>query len=627
MSQPARFRNAAKDIADSIVAAARSADDSVHWLTAAFGADRKTVNWYAGQSLYTGTSGIALFLLEASHVLGDHAYRDAALAALLWSERAAMAKEDYSFYSGRMGVVFALLRAATITGNSTHLEGALRLADGYESYAATATVNDLLGGVAGAIVGFLHLHQHTGERFCIDAVHRLAGRLVSNARWVEDGLCWDVHPEWIKGLCGMSHGVTGVAFALLEADAYLDEPAYRQLALEALRYETACYDEYRNTWPDYRKFLPQGIEYSEEKSSMTDNALTVPGIMDAWCHGAPGIALARMRAVELLGPEWLDDSMRAIGRTARTMDGMAKWNFTLCHGACGNATVFLEASRLFGESKYTAWAEDVAERAIASREENGFFASGYTALGRIEDLSLMMGNAGIGYFFLQLLGKIPNLLLPQVAGRASSGGVQASIGRVAHALAEGLMPESMSAIETSAGAECAAFFSTWRERTEVVDFVAMEASKVGAAAQSELEFIKLKMRDDCPSFALVTSLRAREKQRSAGVTEDNLERFTFQLASFSRLWHSQEEDDSPRLLRIIDAIVEEIMLTELSATLFAVFTAPTTIAAAILSLEEALDVRTDENLSALRSVVRSQVLDATHNGIIVVVGAVYAPTT
>lgn len=238
----------------------------------------------------------------------------------------------------------------------------------------------------------------------------------------------------------------------------------------------------------------------------------------------------------------------------------------------------------------------------------------------------MMGNAGIGYFLLQLSDKIPNILLPKVTGCARGGDAQVSPGSVVRTLAEGLMPQSLGAIEASARTECAVFFSAWRERTDILAFVDREASRAGAAGQSALELAKLQMRDDCPSFALVTRVLAREKQRSADVTESNLERFTFQLASFSRLWRSPVESDPPYLLRIIDADVEGIALTELSATLLAVFTAPTNIAAAILLLQEALEVRTDETISVLRSVVFRQVLDAIRGGIIVVVGS-SDPTT
>jgi hypothetical protein len=622
MSQQARFRSAAKDIADSIVAAARSDDDSVHWLTARIGQDRKTVNWSPGVSLYSGTSGIALFLIEASEILGDAVYRDVALAALLWCEREAAANRDYSFYVGRMGIAFASLRAYDVAHDAGGLERALRLAEGYESYVTTAKVNDLLGGVAGAIVGFLHLHQHTGERFCIEAVHKLVTKLVSTGRWTPEGLCWDVRPENVRGLCGMSHGAAGIAFALLEADAYLGEPVYRELALQALRYEAAYFDSNRSAWPDFRKLWPE----PDQPTTPSDDFLIAPGFMDAWCHGAPGIALSRLRAFELLGSNWRDESLSAITRTRQTIDVMANSDcFTLCHGACGNATAFLAASRILSDPMYRSWADEVGERAIVSRERNGSFVSGYPALGRVEDLSLMMGTAGIGHYFLQLLGDVPNVLSPVVRGEAGEGGDRVRAGSMVRVLTAGLLPESTALIESNSPAKCSAFFTGWHDRDEVLAFVAQAASVAGATDQFALELAKLRMRDSCPSFALVTAIRAREKRRSAVVSDDDLELHRFRLGPFSCLWRSDTETDPPRLLRIIGVDVEEIQLTEFSAAVLMAFTEPTTMTSAICFLEETLVVTTDETVSALRRMVRSQLTDALKAGIIVVEGSVAPP--
>jgi len=617
MNPKERFRSAATGIADDILKQARSDDQLLYWMTAAIGPDGKTAVWRASADLYSGTSGIALFLLDAGHALGKPAYLEAALGALAWCERTAARDQNHSFYLGRLGIAFARLRAAAITGDSRHLEHALRLAEGYESYVANATVNDLLGGLAGSMVGFLHLHQQTREPWIIKAIHALAGRLASTARWTPEGLCWDVRGGYIKGLCGMSHGAAGVAFALLEADAYLDEPAYRRLALEALRYETAHYDAEQATWPDFRKI---SSPMTEEQAALPDAILSTPSMMDAWCHGAPGIALSRLRAMELLGAEWHDDCLRAIARTRLTIgSATAASNFTLCHGACGNAVAVLEASRVLGDARYRAWAEEIGERAIASRDRDGFYYSGYASVGRPEDLSLMMGNAGIAQFFLQLAGDAANVLSPRVTADERGEGSSVNIGTVVRALAGGLLPASMAAIEARSGAESRAFLDRWRERGELLAFVADECSRVGAAEQFALDSQKLRMLAECPSFALVTVVQARDNDRLAGIATDKLTSCRLQLAAFSQIWRSQVEADPPRLLRIVNAQVTELALSEFSASLLEACTAPTTLDSVIRSLEQIMETKTSQATTALRQIAETQVLGMLSAGLIVVV--------
>lgn len=626
MSDTSRFRNAATEIADGIVAASKADDDSIHWMTVTLDPAKQIV-WHASAGLYSGTSGIALFLLDASEVLARPDFRDIAIPALLWCVRAAERSADYSFYVGRLGIAFAMLRAAAITGDTKHLESALRLGKGYESYAASARVNDLLGGVAGSIVGFLHLHQQTHEQWTADAVHALVRRLVSSARWTPAGLCWDVRAEFVRGLCGFSHGAAGVAFALLEAAEYLDEPAYRKLALEALRYEAACYDSSQGAWPDFRKLeVDRGQGYGEQMA-MSSESLTLPGVMDAWCHGAPGIALSRLRALELLGPQWREESMRALARTRSSTERFAQSHlFTLCHGACGNASVFLEAARVLGYPEYQLWAEEIGDLAIASRERNGLFFSGYSVPNSPEELSLMMGNAGIGNFFLNLAdGGATEILSPRLSMKIGAED-PVTIGSVVHTLAEGLMPASMAAIEASRPEECASFFTEWRERADVLAFVTSEGSKAGAEADAALESEKLRMRDECPSFALVAITRAWEQQCAAAFPDNELGSRRLQLAQFSLLWRSGSDMRPSRFLRIVGAGVEETPLTEFSAAILETFTKPATMAAAISSLEEALETRTAATIDALRAAVHSQVLGALRAGVLVVAGS-REPTT
>jgi lantibiotic modifying enzyme len=123
-----------------------------------------------------------------------------------------------------------------------------------------------------------------------------------------------------------------------------------------------------------------------------------------WCHGAPGIALARLRAWQLTGrPEYRAQAEIALRTTAAGIEGapMAMGTWCLCHGSAGNADVLLVGSEILGDPSWQAVAVRTASRGIATYEDGDLpWPPGVN--GGSDNPSLMLGNAGIGWFFLRL---------------------------------------------------------------------------------------------------------------------------------------------------------------------------------------------------------------------------------
>jgi lantibiotic modifying enzyme len=86
--------------------------------------------------------------------------------------------------------------------------------------------------------------------------------------------------------------------------------------------------------------------------------------------------------------------------------------FALCHGAAGNAELFLDAGEILGDPGFTAIAEAIGRQGIerfhAPRRP---WPSGLTTGGQTP--GLMLGLAGIGYFYLRLYdsASVPSLLV------------------------------------------------------------------------------------------------------------------------------------------------------------------------------------------------------------------------
>src|SRR5262249_6602803 len=128
----------------------------------------------------------------------------------------------------------------------------------------------------------------------------------------------------------------------------------------------------------------------------------------AWCHGAPGIGLARLQALRHLP----DDATRADVATAlRTTvaEGFGD-NHSLCHGDLGNLELLSQAGEALGEPRWRAEAERLTALSWESIAQHGWRCGTPTG---VESPGLMTGLAGIGHGFLRLAepARVPAVLV------------------------------------------------------------------------------------------------------------------------------------------------------------------------------------------------------------------------
>lgn len=164
-------------------------------------------------------------------------------------------------------------------------------------------------------------------------------QLLDLAERGEQGWSWDtLSMPNERHLLGFAHGVSGIACALAALAQAAGRPDFLAGAREALRYERAHLRAAEGNWPDLRSFSQpaQGGE---------------PPCMVAWCHGAPGIGMARLDLHRRLPeePEILAEAGIAIRTTAGTLapaSAQSLGNFSLCHGEGGNADLLILAADL-----------------------------------------------------------------------------------------------------------------------------------------------------------------------------------------------------------------------------------------------------------------------------------------
>jgi lantibiotic modifying enzyme len=239
-----------------------------------------------------------------------------------------------------------------------------------------------------------------------DVMRSCAEHLLAKASPLDGGIGWMTKLDATQPLTGFSHGASGIAVALFTAGSVLGDARYTDAALAALRYERSTFDSAAANWPDYR---------------ILDRARVpeTPPLMWSWCHGAPGIGLARLVALQhVRDADIRNDLDLAIASTVA--NGFAS-NDSLCHGDLGNLELLLRARELgFGGSWETALATEASR--LVERLARGEWRCGIP--GGVETPGLMMGLAGIGYGLLRLgaTERLPSVLTLEAPRRVTLRG-------------------------------------------------------------------------------------------------------------------------------------------------------------------------------------------------------------
>jgi lantibiotic modifying enzyme len=137
--------------------------------------------------------------------------------------------------------------------------------------------------------------------------------------------------------------------------------------------------------------------------------------MAAWCHGAPGVGLARAVARPVLDDATVPSEIEAA--VATTIEASKAGGDHLCCGALGRADVLLTVGRAEGRPEWieaaAALASGVAERAARERR---FALPGSAFEYRVFHPGFFKGLAGIGYGLLRVAApaRVPSVLGFQV---------------------------------------------------------------------------------------------------------------------------------------------------------------------------------------------------------------------
>jgi type 2 lantibiotic biosynthesis protein LanM len=390
---PAAALREATRLAERLKESAIEVEDGVTWAGFAYAPESGSFQPYRiGFELHNGSCGVALFLSALERVTGGAGFRETALEALrpitraLRGEGTAHGRQtlrdlNIGGVTGLGSIVYALTRSGLLLGEPGPVEDARSLAAGLtpEGICAGASF-DITDGAAGAVLGLLTLYDDAGDRHSLALARACGLYLLEGRTAAPSGLrAWPTYEGRL--LTGFSHGAAGIAYALLRLYGATSDERFLSAAAEAVEYEQSIFDAQVMNWPDYR-------------------VIDRPAYSASWCHGAPGIGLARLGGRGLLDTHATRADIEAALET--TLRRGLRPHDHLCCGSLGTAEVLLEAGLALGRPALVRAARErgafVVERArragsyrLADDRPDEFAAPGF-----------FIGIAGIGYELLRL---------------------------------------------------------------------------------------------------------------------------------------------------------------------------------------------------------------------------------
>ena len=391
----------ARSIGDHLAGLAHRHGDHAVWI--GLGLDEKE-QWSLApltMHLYDGHAGLALFFAYLGHITAEEKYTklaEAALATTLAQAEPLRANFPYiGGFNGWGGLIYTLTHLGHLWQRPELWAKAVSLVEVAAQFVDQDPQFDVIGGAAGCIAAAAALYQCIEDPRLLGLIKHCAVHLVAHAQTMPTGVGWVVPNMGGQPLAGFSHGAAGIAWALFTAADLCNNPHYRHMAEEALRYERSLFAPAVGNWIDLRSATDAAAgPHREDK------------FMHAWCHGAPGIGLARLALLpKLRDPLLRNEIEAALQSTAATGFG---GGHCLCHGDLGNLELFIEAATVLGESAWLGKAQRQAGAILRTTTAIGWRCG---VPGGVETPGLMTGLAGIGYQLLRLAdpGTVPSLLL------------------------------------------------------------------------------------------------------------------------------------------------------------------------------------------------------------------------
>ena len=390
----------AKAIGDRLESLALCGDNAVTW----FGLNLINKRYWEpmplGVDLYDGLAGIALFLAYLGKSSQESRYTK--LAQLTLNTIRSYLKFDRPFihsiggFWGWGGNIYTLTHLGKLWNQTELIDEAESYVDLLPALIKKDEYFDVLSGAAGCLISLLNLYHCRPSQHILNTAVQCGEHLLNQAQSMTQGKGWTSANS--RPLTGFSHGAAGISLALLKLADLTGEKRFRKVALEAIVYEKSLFSASAGNWQDLREFERAVLKNSQNKVRYTTS----------WCHGAPGIGLARLRSLPYLDNAEIRAEIN-IALNTTLKDGFGG-NHSLCHGDLGNLELLLQASQSLNDSARLSQVRHLTSIILKDLEQHGWLCG---VPMKVETPGLMTGLAGIGYELLRLSNPIgiPSILM------------------------------------------------------------------------------------------------------------------------------------------------------------------------------------------------------------------------
>lgn len=385
-------------------------NDQCNWITKTFDADAERmipIFKTLPPEFYSGTVGVSYFLATLYSITQEPIFYKTAIGALnqAIAQKGKIEPEHIiSFHRGMVGILYTLTYI-----NQIHLEEF-----GCKKYDETEIIDiihnnniedsmpDIIDGCSGGLIPLIKIYKTYPSDKLKTSILKLGNQLIATATKEEEGWSWKSRGVKGKNLLGYSHGTAGIAHAFLELYQFSKDKKYSTAAYEAIKYENKFYDATSKNWPDFRQAQPENHSHQGQNH------------VCAWCNGASGIGLGRIRGYEITNdPSLKTDAETAIETTSKQLEltSQHEGDFSLCHGLAGNSDLLIEAAHSLEKPQLMNLVHQIATIGIQKYSDPNLpWVNGIGDTFQIPDF--MVGISGIGYFYLRLVDpkRFPSIL-------------------------------------------------------------------------------------------------------------------------------------------------------------------------------------------------------------------------